>query len=114
MAVGENALWVAESFDDRAARIDPATNQVTGTIPGRTQPTRYRGRRDTVWVANSNDQTVSRIDPRIYEVESNNRAPGRGSRLSTATSSSIPTPSTRGSLTTLFPSSSSTPPAPTT
>jgi YVTN family beta-propeller protein len=47
----------------QVARIDPATNQVTATIPVGNFPVRALGAYNGVWVSNCGDGTVSRINP---------------------------------------------------
>jgi YVTN family beta-propeller protein len=50
------------------ARIDPATNEVTATIPVGNFPVRAIGGFGAIWVSNCGDGTVSRIDPNTNQV----------------------------------------------
>ena len=50
------------------ARIDPATNEVTATIPVGNFPVRAIGGFGSVWVSNCGDGSVSRIDPNTNRV----------------------------------------------
>jgi YVTN family beta-propeller protein len=64
LAVGEGAVWVANSGDDAVSRIDPATNRVAGRpIPVGDSPEGVAVGEGALWVASSRDDTVSRIVP---------------------------------------------------
>ena len=69
IAVGEDAVWVANTQEDTVARIDPATAAVTATISVGRRPTGVAAGGGAVWVANSLSGTVSRIDPETNLVE---------------------------------------------
>ena len=53
VAVGEGAVWVANTQDDTVSRIDPRTAAVTQTIPVGRRPTGVAAGDGAVWVANS-------------------------------------------------------------
>jgi YVTN family beta-propeller protein len=65
LAVGDGAVWVADSFDNTVTRIVPAGagGTVTHTIPLGNGPGPIAAGEGAIWVANSRDGTVSRIDP---------------------------------------------------
>ncbi len=69
IAVGEGAVWVANTQDDTVSRIDPRSAAVTQTIPVGAGPTGIAAAGGAVWVANSLGGTVSRIDPEANRVE---------------------------------------------
>jgi peptide/nickel transport system substrate-binding protein len=69
VAVGEGAVWVANTDDNTVARIDPDTAAVTETIQVGRRPTGIAAGGGAVWVANSLSGTVSRIDPETNQVE---------------------------------------------
>jgi len=62
VAVGEGAVWVANTQHGTVARIDPATRKVTTIKVGQT-PSGVAVGAGAVWVANNGDDTVARIDP---------------------------------------------------
>jgi YVTN family beta-propeller protein len=68
VAVGSDAVWVANYRDDTISRIDPSTNRLEATIPVGSGPSAISTAPDGVWVANSLDGTVSRIDPKTDRV----------------------------------------------
>jgi YVTN family beta-propeller protein len=68
VAVGGDAVWVANYRDDTISRIDPSTNEVVATIPVGSGPSAISTTPDGVWVADSLDGTVSRIDPKTDRV----------------------------------------------
>ncbi|MGO9751531.1 MAG: hypothetical protein ACLP8S_30160 [Solirubrobacteraceae bacterium] len=45
ITVGDGAVWVVDSLDDRLVRIDPGTQSLTETIPGGAVTHRRRVRR---------------------------------------------------------------------
>ena len=51
VAVGDDAVWVANTIDRTVTKIDPATNRVTATIPLRTSPLELAVDGGSVWVA---------------------------------------------------------------
>ena len=68
VAVGEGAVWVAASLDNKLVRIDPQTNSVVTAIDVGRYPVGIAVGAGAVWVANRDDGTVSRIDPESNEV----------------------------------------------
>jgi YVTN family beta-propeller protein len=62
IAVGNGAVWVANSLDGTVSRIDPATNSVTQRIDVGNGPLGIVYARRLVWVANTGDNTITRID----------------------------------------------------
>ncbi len=68
IAVGEGAVWVANSRDDTVSRIDPATRSPEAEIPVGRLPSGIAVGAGSVWVANSLSGSVSRIDPRTNRV----------------------------------------------
>jgi YVTN family beta-propeller protein len=79
IAVGEDAVWVANVFAPAhgvspsgkrgtVSRIDPRTNAVVATITVGHEPFAIAAGGGAVWVANRTDFTVSRIDPRTNRV----------------------------------------------
>ncbi len=74
VAVGETAVWVANTFvpgsvfktsrkRGSVSRIDPQTNVVVTTIPVGHEPFAIAAGYGAVWVTNRTDGTLSRIDP---------------------------------------------------
>jgi streptogramin lyase len=76
VAVGAGRVWVGSAEDQRVLRIDPRTNQITGTVTS-TGPNSIAVTPDYVFVANE-DAILTRIDPKTleYSIASNmgNRA----------------------------------------
>jgi YVTN family beta-propeller protein len=68
VAVGRDAIWVANANDSSASRIDPSTNDVRQTIQVGGGPAGVAVSAGAVWVANGSDGTVSRIDPQTSQV----------------------------------------------
>ena len=69
VAVGENAVWVADALDDTVKPIDPAPDSVITTIPVGSAPSAIAPRRrKRVRVANGGDGTLTRIDARRERV----------------------------------------------
>jgi serine/threonine-protein kinase len=62
VADGDGFVWVTDQLNDRLAKIDPATGQMT-FIPVGDEPMAVVVAPSGVWVANAIDDTVSRIDP---------------------------------------------------
>ncbi len=62
VALNDRFVWVANEGADRVSRIDPQTNEVTGTVPVGDAPRAIAAGADVVWVANINDGTVTKID----------------------------------------------------
>jgi len=63
VAVGEGAIWVANTDANTVSRIDPAKHAVRQTIAVGGGPAGLAVGATAVWVANGLDGTVSRIDP---------------------------------------------------
>src|SRR5829696_1190727 len=68
LAVGSEAVWVANALEDTVQRIDPDTNAVMATIRVPKRPGGIVAGAGMVWVTGSGDGTVSKIDPRTNEV----------------------------------------------
>jgi YVTN family beta-propeller protein len=68
IAVGEGAIWVANTADDTISRIDPRTRAVVQTIDVGSGPTGVATGFGSVWVANSDDRTISRINAAANKV----------------------------------------------
>ncbi len=51
VAVGDGAVWVANTIDRTVTRIDPATNRPVTTIPVKSSPTSIAVGDGYVWVA---------------------------------------------------------------
>ena len=68
IAVGPDAVWVANGQDGTVTRIDPATGQPSGPLPVGSGPEGIAVTADAVWVANSLDLTVYRLDPATGKV----------------------------------------------
>ena len=68
LAVGNRAVWAAERFANRVARIDPSTDRVVTEIPVGAAPSALAVIGHSVWVANSGDGTLSEIDTRTNHV----------------------------------------------
>lgn len=65
LAVGTDAVWVANRDDDTVTRLDRATGETTDTIPVGNEPLAIAlDPLGQVWVANNEDSTLARIDPR--------------------------------------------------
>jgi YVTN family beta-propeller protein len=61
VAIGEGAVWVANSDDGTVSRIDPGSNEVTATIAVGREPLRIITAYGAVWVTNRDDGTLVRI-----------------------------------------------------
>jgi YVTN family beta-propeller protein len=68
IAAGEGAVWVACTYGQSLARIDPSTDRVTKSIPVQRYPLAVSAGRGAVWVRNENSSSVSRIDPKTDRV----------------------------------------------
>jgi len=65
VAVGEGAVWVANTGDETVTRVDPRTGETEGRpIRVGDDPRAIAAGGGAVWVGNFGDGTVSRIDPR--------------------------------------------------
>ena len=65
---GAGALWVTSFGTGTLLRVDPATLEVTATIPVGSGPRFLALGEGGVWVLNQTDGTVSRVDPATDEV----------------------------------------------
>ncbi len=63
VAVGADAVWVANRADGTVSKIDPETYAVTGIVPVGRGPAGIAAGTDRVWVANGGDGTLSGFDP---------------------------------------------------
>jgi YVTN family beta-propeller protein len=63
IAVGPDAVWVANSQDGTVTRIDPVTGQRSGPIFVGAGPAGLAVTPSAIWVANSLGRTVSKINP---------------------------------------------------
>ena len=68
IAVADRAVWVAERFANKVARIDPSADRVTTEIPVGAAPSALAVIGHSLWVANSGDGTLSEIDTRTNHV----------------------------------------------
>jgi virginiamycin B lyase len=68
LAVGDGAVWVASTYGQLVARVDPGTNRVTATIPVERYPLAVSVGSGAVWVRNEESSSVSRIDPATNRV----------------------------------------------
>jgi YVTN family beta-propeller protein len=69
MAVGDGAVWVANSLDGTVTRINSETNTIAATVPTvGNGPTGVAVDPHGVWVTNQFDGTLARIDPRTSQV----------------------------------------------
>jgi YVTN family beta-propeller protein len=62
-AYGFGSVWVASDEHGTVTRVDPATNQVTATIPVASRPAQITVTSDAVWVAHFLQPLATRIDP---------------------------------------------------
>jgi YVTN family beta-propeller protein len=69
VAVGKDAVWVANADDGTISRIDANTRKVTSTIGIGADVSDVAVGFGSVWVANGNDGTLARIDPQSNAVE---------------------------------------------
>ena len=63
IAVGKDAVWVANRADGTISRIDPRTRRQVKTISLHTDVSDIALGYGSVWVANGNDGTLTRVDP---------------------------------------------------
>jgi DNA-binding SARP family transcriptional activator/ABC-type transport system substrate-binding protein/DNA-binding beta-propeller fold protein YncE len=68
IAVGEGAVWVANTDNSTVSRVDPRTHTVRQDIRVGAGPTAVAVGHGAVWVANGADGTVARIDPTTNDV----------------------------------------------
>lgn len=64
----DGSLWVANTISRTVARIDPATNRVSQSVPTDGAPTALASGEGYVWVLNGLDGEVQAIDPRTNRV----------------------------------------------
>jgi DNA-binding beta-propeller fold protein YncE/predicted Ser/Thr protein kinase len=72
VAVGENALWVANYADDTVTRVSistPGAPEVLSTFDVGDGPVDVAVGEDAVWVVNELERTVMRLDPESGDVE---------------------------------------------
>jgi DNA-binding SARP family transcriptional activator/DNA-binding beta-propeller fold protein YncE len=69
IAVGPDAVWVANADDGTVSRIDPRSRAVVKTIGLGADVNSVAVGFGSVWVAGGNDETLFRIDPRRNGVE---------------------------------------------
>jgi YVTN family beta-propeller protein len=62
IAIGEDAVWAENTDDGTVSRIDPATNEVTGTFEVGRGPVYLAGQDGLLWVANGLAKSVSVLD----------------------------------------------------
>jgi YVTN family beta-propeller protein len=77
IAIGADAVWVANVLDGTVSRIDPAAARVTRTIPVGEGPVGLTAGPGSVWVTSELAQTISRIDPAMGTVADAVRIAGR-------------------------------------
>jgi len=63
VAVGDGAVWVANSLDNSLSRIDASSGRPVATIPVGGSPSGVAAGLGAVWVTNAGDNTVARISP---------------------------------------------------
>ncbi|HEX3623083.1 MAG TPA: Hsp70 family protein [Acidimicrobiales bacterium] len=68
VAFGAGAVWVTDQEASQLARIDPATNAVTDTIPLGGKPQDVLVTAGAVWVSLPDDGVVVRVDPTTDEL----------------------------------------------
>ena len=68
IAVGTDAVWVANRADGTVSKIEPRTGAVIGTTTVGRGPTGIVAGPDAVWVANGGDGTLSEVDPATVKV----------------------------------------------
>jgi YVTN family beta-propeller protein len=68
LAVGENAVWVANADDGTVSRIDPESREVVKVIGVGAPVSDIAAGEGSVWVANGSEGTLARIDPRTNTV----------------------------------------------
>ena len=62
VAVDSNDVWVANEDDGTVARVDPDTNEVTGTVEVGEEPRAIATGKGAVFVASAGDGTVTKLD----------------------------------------------------
>ena len=78
VAVGEAAVWVANTDDNTVSRIDPQTNNLRQTISVGGGPAAVATGAGAVWFTNGLDGTVSRIDPTVSQTVGDPISVGNG------------------------------------
>lgn len=71
LAVTDDSVWIARSYDNTVARVDPASNSVTAVVAVDLRPVTLTSGLGSIWVRNAwreGPGTVSRIDPRTDRV----------------------------------------------
>jgi YVTN family beta-propeller protein len=75
VAVGQDAVWVANQDSGTVSVVDPVTNQVFD-LGSRGRPTAIAVGEDAVWVVNAFDGIVTRIDPNTNAAQTVALRPG--------------------------------------
>ena len=77
------AVWVSCNRGNELVRVDPKTNQITGTTPTGKMPRFLTFGAGSVWVLNQGDGTVTRVDARTGRVVATIEAgiPGLGGEI---------------------------------
>jgi YVTN family beta-propeller protein len=68
LAAGDGSIWILSDKNGILSRIDPASNQVSATIPVLPNSFCAAFGFDAVWVTNTDDGSVQRIDPLTNKV----------------------------------------------
>jgi YVTN family beta-propeller protein len=69
LAVGEEGVWLVETFDKTVTRIDPDTNVASASVPiGAREPSGLAVGAGSVWVTDLAEDTVWRIDATQHKV----------------------------------------------
>jgi YVTN family beta-propeller protein len=91
VAFGGGRVWVGSAENQRVLRIDPSTNEISGTVTA-TGPNSIAVARDFVYVANE-DGTLTQINPKTLAISN---ASGMGNRSVAVGESAIWTVGDRG------------------
>src|SRR5438105_3415331 len=70
VGIGPDAVWISNAGTDSVARIDPANNKITRTVPvGRRPCSGLAVGFDAVWVPSCQGNRVDRVNSRSNKVE---------------------------------------------